>query len=616
MSLDPVLLEILYNKVTAVADEMGITLQRTGRTLYVKETADFGTALVTLDGKFFGFPRQIGVSGFVDLDCGPTIRAVPDLEPGDVIITNHPYLSEGLATHTPDIHVVKPYFHAGKIVAYGWCFLHSSDVGGRVPSSVLPTNTELFQEGLLIPPMKLQRRGTLNPDFLALFRANVRTPDENVGDVKAMLAALAVGEQRVADMIAQHGLETFQAAQEELLAYAERKARAVLRTVKDGTYEFADFIDDDMLSPIPVRVRLAMTAKDGFLTLDFTGSDVQTQAAFNVCTMGKRNPWLTLRILAFIFTRDRSVPVNAGVFRNVQVTVPKGSVLHPEFPAPVGVRAATGVRAYDVVNGALIQAVPGVMPAAPTGATVPVVVTEPNEETGTRRITVIQYLVGGMGARLGADGIDGRDSSFTNMMNNPIETIEREASVKVLYYGIHPDSGGAGQWRGGAGQMVTFEILREGCAVLGRGMERFRFQPWGVAGGGPGQRSRTVINPGTKRERELGKIDMVPVEKGDVVSVMMAGAGGYGDPFKRDPAAVLQDVRRGFVSPAGARRDYGVALKGDAVDAAATKRLRAKAGRSKGKAPTFLFGPERDAWDAVFDGKRLDKLTAALMKLP
>ena len=195
--LDSVLLEILRNKVTSVTEEMGITLQRTGRTLYVKETADFGTALADLNGKFFAWPLDIGVSGFVDLDCGPTISAVGELSAGDVIITNHPYASGGLCTHTPDLNLVRPYFYEDHIVSYGWTFVHSADVGGKVPSSVSPTNSEAYQEGLLIPPMKIVRKGNFNEDLITLYRHNVRTPDLNIGDIKAMLAALDVGQTTI-----------------------------------------------------------------------------------------------------------------------------------------------------------------------------------------------------------------------------------------------------------------------------------------------------------------------------------------------------------------------------------------------------------------------------------
>src|SRR5580698_3172447 len=209
MTLDPITLEILGNKLAAATEEMCVTLQRIGRTLYVKETADFCCALAGLDGRFFAYPRSIGVSGFVGLDCRPAIEAVGDLQPGDVILTNDPYRSLGLATHLPDLHVIAPYFHDGRVVAYGWAFLHCSDVGGRVPSSISPTNNEIFQEGLQIPPVKLVRGGVMNADVELLFRANARTPDANMGDIQAMLAALRMGVQRTARIIAQHGVETF-----------------------------------------------------------------------------------------------------------------------------------------------------------------------------------------------------------------------------------------------------------------------------------------------------------------------------------------------------------------------------------------------------------------------
>src|SRR4051812_16483030 len=234
MRLDPITLEILNNKVSSVAEEAGFTVQRTGRTLYVKETADFATALATLDGRFFAYPNAIGVSGFIDLDCGPTIRAVKDLKPGDVIITNHPYQSEGLVTHIPDLHLVVPYFYDGQLVCFGWSFLHSSDMGGRVPGSISPSNSEIYQEGLLIPPIKLCIEGRMNEDLISLIRTNCRTPDDNIGDLQAMLAAHKVAERRVSELIEQHGLDTFMQAQDDLIRYAAIKAREVLRRLPDG----------------------------------------------------------------------------------------------------------------------------------------------------------------------------------------------------------------------------------------------------------------------------------------------------------------------------------------------------------------------------------------------
>lgn len=364
MTLDPVLLEILQTQMQAITEEMAITLARTARSTYVKDAADFATALANTDGKFFAYPASMGVSGFLDLDCGVAIRAIPDLEPGDVIITNHPYLSGGLSTHMPDLQLIRPYFHEGRIVCFGWDFIHSADIGGGVPSSISPRFTELFQEGLQIPPMKLVKAGELNRDFETLYRANCRVPDLNMGDIKAMLAALTVGERRVAELIARYGPGVFGAAQVATVDYARQKARAVQRRIPDGRYEFWDYMDDDYATPIPIRIRCTMTVDDGHVHLDFTGSDPQVIAAYNVPTGGLRHPWLTLKLMHLIGSYDPTVPLNYGLFENISVHVPKGTVLNPEFPAAVGVRHATAIRINDAVVGAIATAMPGADPGA------------------------------------------------------------------------------------------------------------------------------------------------------------------------------------------------------------------------------------------------------------
>lgn len=613
MRLDPVTLEVLGRKVTAAAEGMGYTLQRSGRTLYVKEASDFGTALVGLDGRFFGYPRTIGVSHFLDLDCSATIRAVPDLEDGDVIITNHPFASEALSTHLPDLHLVRPYFHAGRVVAYGWCFIHSADIGGRVPSSISPSNTDLFQEGLMIPPMKLVRRGELNPDVVALYRANVRTPDQNMGDIRAQLAALHVGGLRVAEMIASHGAEVFVAAQEALQDYADRKARAVLGRIPDGEYHFWDYLDDDMVSTFPVRIRLTLRAKAGEIELDFEGTDPQVPTAYNIPTLGRRHAWFTARIIGCVSTHDPTIPMNAGVYRCVTAKARAGSVVNAEPPAAVGVRQPGGRRIFDMVTGALLKGDPTLMAAASGGVSTPVVLAEEETASGDRNVVVLEPMIGGMGARAGHDGVDGRDSGTSNLANNPIESIEAAAPVLVRAYGLRPDSGGPGQWRGGCGLEFSFEVLRDGCTVLARGMERCRFPPWGAMGGRPGLPFRVTLNRGTPREQVIGKIDLLEVEEGDVVTILTPGAGGFGDPFARDPAAVLRDVVLGVVSAEAAARDYGVAIRDGAVDASATAKLRAVPRPPPGE---FDFGEEREAYEAVFTDEAQCRLNAALYAKP
>ena len=615
VQLDPILLEILNRKVAAAADEMAVTLQRTSRSTYVKEAADYGTGIADLGGKIFGYPARNSVN-HIDRFCGPSIRAIPDLEQGDVIVTNDPYLSGGLATHLPDLHMIKPYFYGRRIVCYGWCFIHFSDMGGRVPSSISPSNHEIFQEGLRVPPMKIVKRGVLNQDFVEVFTANCRTPDANMGDVRAMLGALHTGAERVADIIERHGVATFLACQQALQDYTADKTRAVLRRIPEGTYAFWDYMDDDLVTRIPLRFRLQMTIADGKVHFDLSGTDPQVAAAYNVPTLGVAHPWLMMRLVSFILTNDSSMALNAGIYRHISVTNPPGTVMNAEFPDSVGIRHAAARRLSDAMTGAILKASPDIMAAPSCGASVPFVVAEQSPEGGKPAVQVIEPLRGGMGAWKGHDGADNRENTMNNMNNHPVETVEGDAGVVIRAYDIHPDSGGPGQWRGGVGQRITTEVLRDGCTILARGMERLRFPAWGVAGGKPGRPFRAILNEGRADETQLSKIDQLSVKAGDTVTFMMPGAGGFGDPYLRAPEAVRIDVELGFVSREAAARDYGVVIGRDGdVDDEATKKLRSGRVRDNIRAD-FDFGLEREAWEAVFDDKTMEVLNKGLYDLP
>jgi N-methylhydantoinase B len=611
--IDPVTLEILGHQFRATAEEMGIALSRTARTTYVREAADFGTALATPAGKFFGYPAALGVSGFLDLDAGPALRAAGPFEEGDVVITNHPYESGGLSSHMPDLQLLRPYFHEGRIVAVGWAFVHTADIGGMVPSSIAPDLTELFQEGLILPPLKLVKAGQMNADVVTLYKANCRMPEANLGDIQAMLTALETGARRVADLIATHGVALFETAQTALADYAQAKAREVLRRIPDGTYSFWDYMDDDYVSRIPIRVRCEITVRDGEVHLDFSGTDPQVPAAYNVPTGGGRHVWLTLRLMQFVASYDHSIPLNHGIFEGITVSVPKGNLLNPVFPAPVGIRSAPAIRVGDVLTGCLACAAPELIPAPSGGTVVPTVLAEYDAALGTRRVQVMQSLVGGTGARMGADGVDGRDSSLANCFNTPTEASEAEVGAVVTHYGLRPGSGGAGKWRGGTGLIFTMRIDKPGSAVLGRGLERYIFRPYGLMGGRPGAPARVVLNLGRPDERDLGKISMVEPAPGDTVTLMSAGGGGYGDPFERPVEAVLRDVSAGFVSAEAARSEYGVVLEAGRLDAEATKGLRAA---PRPAPPVYDLGPERTAWDRVFTDDRMTRLVAALLSHP
>jgi N-methylhydantoinase B len=616
MRLDPILLEVFLHKLTAIAEEMAITLQRTARTTYVKEAGDFGTAIATPAGRFCAYPLTLGVSGFLDSDLAPALEHVPDLEPGDVVITNHPYASRGLASHMPDLHLIRPVFFEDRIVAYCWDFIHSADIGGGVPSSISPRFADLFQEGFQIPPLKLVKAGAMNEDFLTLYRANCRTPENNLGDVDAMLAALRVGERRILELIGVHGVETFLAALVDLVDYAAAKAKAVQARIPEGAYTFWDYLDDDYNSRIPVRLRCRLAALNGHVHLDFTGSDPQVAAAYNIPTGGERHPWLTLKLMHFVYSHDKTIPLNHGMFEHVTVEAPLGSIVNPEPPAAVGIRSATAIRLNEAIVGALATAEPALMPAPSGGIMIPSVLVEQNDRGGPPTVLVLQSLVGGTGARNGSDGVDGRDSSLANQRNTPIEKTEEEAEAIIETYALRPDSGGAGRWRGGTGVIFSVRVAKAGTAILGRGMERFVFRPWGMAGGMPGAPARVVLNLGRPDERELGKLDILHPAPGDVVTIMTPGGGGFGDPLDRPAAAVLEDVRLGYIGAEAAARDYGIVLDGTALDRGASDALRERRRAERGPRTGFDFGPERLAWEAVFDDAAMCEMAGLLLRLP
>ena len=614
MKLNPISLEIMGAKVAAVAEEMYYALQRASRSGYVKEAADFATAILDTDGEIFAYPPSATFNFLIDCNYASTIRAMPDVEPGDVIVTNDPYLSEAMSTHLPDVHLIRPYFHQGRVVAYGWCFAHLSDVGGSVPSSMSPAFTEIFQEGLRIPPMKIVKKGVFNQNFVDIFTANCRTPDVNMGDIRAMVGSMEIGAQRVADVIEQHGVDDFLTCQGDLKDYTAAKAREVLRRLPDGAYDFWDYMDDDMISRVPVRVRVKMTVKDGHVHLDLTDSDPHAKTAYNVPTNGQRNYWISFRLTSFLTTYDQTMYKNAGLYRHISAHNPKGTIFHAEFPDAVGIRASPPWRLSDAVAGAILKAAPELMCAVTGGTMMPFALAEPTADGG-RIVNVIQPLRVGMGAFRGRDGVDGRDNSMNNMRNHPLEMVEHDSGVVILNYDLRADSGGPGQWRGGVGQQLTLKILRDGGVIVARGMERMRFPPWGVDGGRPGAVLKVVVNKGRADERETGKIHELHVHAGDTFTVLMPGGGGFGDPYLRDPESVLQDVILGFVSRAGAKRDYGVIIRGGTVDLAATKALRLSCKRDNVGAD-FGFGDERLAWESVFDDATMSEINRGLLGLP
>jgi len=480
MRLDALTLEILRNYLQGAVEGMAYVVERTAYTTFVKETADFTCGLLNPSGEFFAYPVELGVASFGGISYAETLEAVGPLEPGDIVITNDPYGSAAAATHLPDIHLIKPIFWEDRLVAYGAGFLHSSDVGGMVPASITPRASEIFQEGLRLPPKKLFKRGEVNRDLLDVILANCRIPEQNWGDLQALVAGLTTGERRMHELIRRFGPDTVDKAMDDLIDYATRKVEALIRRMPAGRYEFSDYIEDDVVTKIPIRLKVALTIGDGEIHLDFTGSDIQVSSALNVPTAGKVHPFMSVALVNYFATRDRTIPLNAGVLRRVRMTLPEGSVVNPKFPAACGVRYATVLRIYDAVLGALALAVPEDIPAASGGQGCMVALSLPDPEAGRRHVTVIEPMIGGGGGRPARDGVDGCDASLGFLKTTPAETLEAEVPIVVRRFHLIPDSAGPG--------------------AVSRWLRRAPGLP-GLPAGGPGNRARD----GAAALRALGR---------------------------------------------------------------------------------------------------------------
>jgi N-methylhydantoinase B len=613
MRTDPVTLQILANHCRAAAEGMAYTLYRTAHSTFVKETEDFTIQILDGAGKTSAIPLDLGATWYPGLDYGEAIAMVDGVRPGDVCACSDPY-SGFLSTHAPDLHVWRPVFDDGEIVAYASGHIHNTDVGGAVPASLSRALTDVQQEGIRLPPLRLVKEGVLDPEITRVMLTNVRVPEQNLGDLKALLGATATGERRIRTMLQRFGRQRFTDGLLDLQDYAEAQARAVLASIPDGEYRFIDYCDEDLPGGEPVRLVLTLCIHGDSATLDFTGTDPQVAASLNVPTGGRERHTLVLvGVYYVLFTLHRGITLNYGLTRPFTCIMPEGSVVNPLPPAAVGMRSLTCARLRSLVFGAFCQAAPQRMPAAPAGSSSIINVMTSDDRTGRRIIAAINPIVGGAGGMPHRDGTDGSGADAAYLKNTPVEITEAEVPVRILKYGLAQDTGGAGQTRGGLATELVFSVANPGSSVTARNRDRCRFRPWGLLGGGAGMPSTFTLNPDTNRARELGNVDTVRLEPGDVLRIVSPGGGGRGDPFARDPEDVLRDVRRRYLSAAAAARDYGVAVVDGAIDAAATATLRAKSCRMR---PFQDFGPERLAHEAVWTPAAYARMAAALAAVP
>ena len=614
MGIDKVTLQILANHTRAAAENMAYTLHRTAHSTFVKETQDFTVMLLDPEGRTVAVPMDLGATWYPGISYARAMALIDAYEPEDIAFTNDPY-SGFLATHTPDLHLWKPVFHDGRIVCFTGGHIHNTDMGGAVPASLSRSLTEIHQEGIRFPPMKLYRRGVLDEQTLKVMLLNVRKPEQNLGDLKALVGALRTGERKVLAMVAKFGPEVFSAGLSGLLDYAEHQAREILAGIPDGDYPFVDYTDEDIAGGHPCRLSLTLRIRGDSAILDFTGTDPQVTAALNVPTGNDpRHTLLLVGVYYVLFTLNPGLLLNAGLTRPFTCIAPEGSILNPAFPAAVGMRSLTCARLRSLIFGAFARAVPERMPAAPAGSSSIMNVMTTDNRTHRTVIAAVNPIVGGGGGMPTRDGTNGSGADSAYLKNTPVEITEAEVPIQIVRYGLLPDSGGAGRWRGGLATALDFKVFAPNTRITARNRDRSRFRPWGTLGGKAGAPSDFVLNPGTDRERILGNIDFVVAEPGDIVHIHSPGGGGRGDPLTREPERVLEDVARGYVSVAAALRDYGVVIRDGAVDAAAT--MAARAERPAPGSGLYDYGPEREAFEMVWPKPAYDELSAILARLP
>jgi N-methylhydantoinase B len=568
-SLDPITLAVVKSALDAIVDEMAYTVIRTARSEIVKDVMDYSTALCDGEGRMIAQAKTIAQHLGAIPDAMATVleRFGDDLHPGDVVIMNDPY--EG-GMHIPDVFMFLPIFHADRREGFAVVIAHQTDMGGRVPGSNASDSTEIYQEGLRLPAIKLYERGVPNRAVFRIIEKNVRVPDRVLGDLGAEYAACKVGEREFGKLLGRYGADTARLYVDELLDYAERLSRTEIRRWPRGTYTFTDHLDDDGLSDAPIPLTVAITVHaDGHLTCDYTGSSPQVRAALNsTLSFTKSCTYLSVRSVL-----RQDVPNNAGVFRCIDVIAPEGTILNPRLPGACAARALTGYRLLDVMLGALAQIVPDRVPAAGEGGNTVLSIGGYTEARAP--FVIVDMICGAWGARPDKDGIEAVTNPSQNMSNTPVEVLEAQHPIRIEEYALIPDSCGAGKWRGGLGLRRTYRLLNPEASLQLRS-DRMKFLPYGLSGGKPARATRNVLYRDGEPRIMPGKF-ATTLRVGDVVCHEQAGGGGFGDPYERDPERVAADVRNEKISREFALREHGVAIDPATltIDADATRAARA-----------------------------------------
>ncbi len=567
-SFDPVTLEVVGNHLVSTVREMGTTLMRTAYSVVLREQMDCTTALFDPNGQLIAqadhVPSHQGTLSF----AARWVARNFEMKPGDIVILNHPYRG---GTHHPDIMIFRAIFFEGRQVALAGALGHQIDVGGRSPGSVATDARDVFEEGLIIPPLKLYREGRLVEEVLQMIEANIRVPEETMGDIRAEIAATSVGEQRYIELCEKYGPARLARIVADLLDHSEAMMRRDLARYPNGTYRATGFMDGDGLSEDMVRIEVAVTLEDGAVTIDFAGSSPQLKGPFN-CSLSSVQAACYCAVRYMV---DPAILQNEGCYRPVEILLPERSVVSPERPAPLSGRfhtleriATTIVQAFNGARGS--EAVAnghGHLTSFSTSGRKP-------GSGGT--FVLFEYHGGGWGGTSRCDGLDATFGLMANCYDNPVEAIEMSYPLLVETYAFIPDSGGAGKQRGGLGLCKHIKYL-EGSGFFTNRSDATRFGAAGVLGGLDGRPARHALKRADGRLEPLpSKATNLGISAGDVMILETAGGGGYGPPLDRDPRHVLADLANGKITEAAARETYGVVFHASdlSLDEAATERRR------------------------------------------
>ena len=576
-TVDQIAFELFKNAMFAAADEMAVTVCRTTYSGVLRDNMDFSTSIEDSAGTVISqgltLPMHLG-------SVNTALRAVLDqyedqMHPGDVYVLNDPFAG---GMHLPDIFMFKPVYVGGERIAFACCTAHQGDMGGRVPGSNAADSTEIYQEGLRLPPLKLFAAGERNDTLWKIIEKNVRIPIQVFGDIRAQLAACEIAERQVIAQVQRYGLGETQALMSELLDYSERMTRAALSELPDGEWCFEDWIDDDGIDVgKPIRLFVTVKKSGAHMLFDWDGSAPQVKGAINA----------TLSVTtATSFTAIRSllpgnIPNNDGAFRAIEVTAPAGTITNMVHPGACAARGLTGFRMLDCAYGALAQMAPERVCAASDGGNIGVSVGGyRNDRTP---FIYVDFMCGTWGGRPFADGLEGSSNVLANMAAQSVEVTEAENPVEILANELTTDRCGAGRYRGGAPFYRDYRVSEDSAVVQIRA-DRQQIPPYGLSGGAPGKPGECIFDPYGQPKKLPSKVTM-DCHRGDVVRWVLPGGGGWGDPLEREPEQVLRDVRNEIVSRESAQSDYGVVIEPQAwrVDEAATQSLRTEMTSRHGK---------------------------------